>query len=300
MRDEAGRLVPDDVDPHELLNAYLDDELSDEEVAAVDRALAASPALRRDLDELRATQTLLRALPLVEPAGASHRSLGADGDVAAPHPKPAADADSSADTTVVSLERHRRRRKVMVSAIGAVAAALLVVVGVGATLDPMPVAPSVEEFASAHMGTGDAMGDFDDMDADTMDDPAVLASLGDGMDRLAVYARDDLVRTVYSDGSHEMSVFHEPGVVDWEGLPSDGEMVEDGAVKTWTGVRDDTVVAVAERGDLMIVVVADAEMGADEAKEKAMHAVEMVPPVQVDRGLWDRLSEAPANIVDRI
>ncbi len=138
------------------------------------------------------------------------------------------------------------------------------------------------------------------MDVDTMDDPAVLDGLGDGMDRMAVYARDDLVRTVYSDGLHEVSVFHEPGVVDWDALPDDGLMTVEGATKTWTGTRDDTVVAVAERGDLMVVIVADAAMGPDEAMEKATDAMAMVPPVQVERGLWQRVADAPSNLIDRI
>jgi hypothetical protein len=95
-------------------------------------------------------------------------------------------------------------------------------------------------------------------------------------------------------------VFHEPGVVDWESLPADGEMIIDGPTKTWTGVRDETVVAITERGDLMVVVVADAEMGADAAMDKTMEVVDMVPPIAAERGLWDRLGDAPGNIIDRI
>jgi hypothetical protein len=300
VRTDAGRSSAHDDDPSELLSAYLDDELTADERAFVETALEASPQLRRELDELRATQTMLRALPLVEPAGAPTSPVeidasfadetGATGEAEAP----------AVDAPVVSLDRHRRRRTFVGAALGAVAAALLVVVGVGATLDPMPIAPSVEEFAAVHVGTSGDVGAFDAMDGDTMDDPAVLTSLGDGMDRMAVYARDDLVHTVYSDGSHEVSVFHEPGVVDWESLPADGEMIVEGPVKTWTGVRDETVVAITERGDLMVVIVADADMGADEAMDKTMEVVEMVPPVSIERGLWDRLGEAPGNLIDRI
>ena len=299
MSADADRPPGRQVDPQDLLNAYLDDDLTDTERAVVDWELVASPELRRGLDELRATQAMLRALPLVEPVGTPVPSVE-NGEAAAPRLAPMAESDASDDAAVVSLDRHRGRRRAVVSAIGAVAAALLLVVGVGATLDPMPITPSVDEFASAHMGTGDGLGAFDDMDADTMGDPAVLVSLGDGMDRMAVYARNDLVRTVYSDGSHEMSVFHEPGVIDWDTLPADGVVTDGGATKTWTGVRDDTVVAITERGDLMVVIVADADMGTDEAMAKAMDAAEMVPPVHIERGLWDRLSGAPANIVDRI
>ena len=285
-------------DPADLLNAYLDDELDDTERSIVDQALADSPALRRELDELRATQALLRALPLVEPLDTPFRTTAAEAGAAPSTDLPSAATGRSADAPVVAIDRHRRRKAVGM-ALGAIAAGLLVVLGVGASLDPMPVAPPVDELASAHLGSADAMG-FDDMDAEAMDDPAVLAGLGDGMDRMGVYARNDLVRTVYSDGSHDVSVFHRPGIVDWAALPADGEMSDDGPTKTWTGVRDETVVTVAERGDLVVVVVADADMGGDEARDTAMEAVEMVPPVSVERGLWDRVRDAPANLVDRI
>lgn len=300
MSADAGRSSARDGDPSDLLSAYLDDELAADERVFVDEALEASPLLRRELDELRATQAMLRALPLVEPGSGPLHPI-ADGAIPDEDAVAATGADARAvDAPVVSLDRHRRRRTFVGAALGAVAAALLVVAGVGATLDPMPIAPSVEEFASVHMGTSGTIGAFDDMDGDTMDDPAVLADLGDGLDRMAVYARDDLVHTVYSDGINEVSVFHEPGVVDWESLPADGDMIVDGPVKTWTGMRDETVVAITERGDLMVVVVADAEMGTDAAKDKAMQAVEMVPPVSVERGLWDRLGDAPGNLIDRI
>lgn len=300
MSVDADRSSAPGADPSELLSAYLDDELTADERAFVEGALEASPELRRELDELRATQTLLRALPLVEPKGGPLHVV-ADDVVVSDDGRPAIGAEAPAgDAPVVSLDRHRRRRTFVGAALGAVAAALLVVVGVGATLDPMPIAPSVEEFAAVHMGTSGNVAAFDGMDGDTMDDPAVLAGLGDGLDRMAVSARDDLVHTVYSDGTHEVSVFHEPGVVDWESLPADGEMIVDGSIKTWTGVRDEAVVAITERGDLMVVVVADAGMGTDVAKEKAMEAVEMVPQVSVSRSLWDRLGDAPGNVIDRI
>jgi hypothetical protein len=207
--------------------------------------------------------------------------------------------DPAAQAPVVSIDRHRRRTFTG-AVVGAVAAALLVVVGVGATLDPMPIVPPVEEFAAVHMGTAGDGDDFDAMDGDAMADPAVLTSLGDGLDRMAVSARNGLVRTVYSDGTYDVSVFHEPGVVDWDALPADGEMIDGGPAKTWTGTRGEAVVTVTERGDLMVVIVADAGMGTDEAMAKTLDVAEMVPPVAVERGLLDRLSEAPANLFDRV
>ena len=47
----------------ELLSAYLDGEVTDEERAQVETHLAVSPAWRDELDSLRWTVSLLRELP---------------------------------------------------------------------------------------------------------------------------------------------------------------------------------------------------------------------------------------------
>jgi hypothetical protein len=53
--------------PSEDLNAYVDDELSDEEHAAVDAALADHEAGQRELEEIRGLVSLLGGLPQYEP-----------------------------------------------------------------------------------------------------------------------------------------------------------------------------------------------------------------------------------------
>jgi len=256
----------------ELLNASLDDALTPDERVELDAALAASPALRRELDELRATSVLLRSLPEVSPPAA----------VVAP---------------AISLADHPRRHRRWLAPVLAAAACVAAVLGVGAVLDPMPVAPPIDELALRHGGQVEG---FDEMDGAAMNDPAVLDTIGDGMDRAAVFERGDLVQTVYSDGAHDLSMFHEPGVVDWNALPADGSMTETDGSKAWTGRIDDTVVAVTERGDLVVTVVADADMGIADAGDMAMHASDMMPKVSIDRGLWRRIVEGPANLIDRI
>jgi len=51
------------VPENELFSAYLDGELTSEEQAQVERLLAASPAARQLIDELRALSSSLQALP---------------------------------------------------------------------------------------------------------------------------------------------------------------------------------------------------------------------------------------------
>jgi hypothetical protein len=74
---------------NELISAYLDGELTDAEQAQVEQMLAASPAARRLLDEMRALGTSLQSLPQrklgedlsksVLQAAASRQSNGLDG-----------------------------------------------------------------------------------------------------------------------------------------------------------------------------------------------------------------------------
>ncbi len=62
----ATPMQPTDQD-HELLSAYLDGELPASVRAALEARLAAEPALRAVLDDLRATVQILRAAPAIKP-----------------------------------------------------------------------------------------------------------------------------------------------------------------------------------------------------------------------------------------
>ena len=60
-------------DDLELLSAYLDDQLSSDERARLEQRLQAEPELHAELEELRATTTLLLALPAVIPPASCTR-----------------------------------------------------------------------------------------------------------------------------------------------------------------------------------------------------------------------------------
>ncbi len=253
----------------ELLNAYLDRELDDAEQARVERDLEQSPELRRELAELAATRALLRELPPVTPR---RRIAVVPGTARRPGP---------------------RRLGV---AIAAAAAVWLLILSVGVGLGSLPIVPEVDQLAVRHAAAAESGMDFVEMDAGEMDDPAVLVDLGHGMALEAVYQAGALIQARYSDGAHAVSVFHEPGEVDWDELPGTGslEMMDDGPV--WRGWLGDVQVLVTERGDLVVTVVTDGDM----AEEMAMTASHMVPEVDMDRSWWDRLLDAPGNLWDRI
>jgi hypothetical protein len=50
-------------------------------------------------------------------------------------------------------------------------------------------------------------------------------SLGGGYRRVGVYRRDGVVQVVYGDGVYGLSVFEQPGRLDWSGLPAAGRAI---------------------------------------------------------------------------
>lgn len=253
-----------------LLSAYLDDELDGAERAEVDARLVESPELRTELAELAATRRLLRDLPPVTPS----RPLSLPAGAATP--------------------RAHRRRRLGIALVG-VAAIWLVVLSIGVGLGRLPVIPDVEQFSAQH-ATADPVGGFVPMESDDMDDPAVMDDIGHGMVRDGVFMRGDVVYTRYSDGSHVLSVFHQPGTVDWNAMPDMGtvEMMPEGPL--WHGAVGGNEVMVTQRGDLVVTVV----VGDDMDDDMAMQASMAVPEVDIDESLWSRLRSAPANLIDRI
>lgn len=261
----------------DLLSAYLDGELADHERARVERDLAASAELRLELAELDATRSALRSLP----------------DLAYPRAvRP--------QTTAPTSRRPRR----LGTAIAAVAAIWVVVLGVGVSLDSLPIVPDVDQLALQHAAAdeGEMTMGFVPMDMKEMmdEDPAVIADIGHGMGLDSVYQADDVVQARYSDGDHAVSVFHERGRVDWDDMPSSGKVEMMGETPVWRSTLDGVTVVVVERGDLVVTVVADGDMADDMDDDMATMATTMVPPVDDDPSWWERLKAAPGNLIDRI
>lgn len=262
------------------LSGLLDGELADHERTELEAELETSDELRRELAELEATRALLRALPAVEP----RRPID----------------DITAEPAFIAPSRSRRTGRLGV-AVAAVAAIWLLVFTVGVSVGSLPIVPDVDQLAVQHAAASESAMPmpFKVMDADEMmkDDPAIMEDLGHGMALDAVYQYDDLVQSRYSDGDHVVSVFHEPGSVDWEAMPDMGEtsMMEDDTM-VWRGSIGDVDVVVTERGDLVVTVVSDGDMDDD----MAMVASTMVPEVDSSPSWWSRLKDAPGNLLDRL
>lgn len=256
-----------------LLSAYLDDELTATERVSVDSALSDSADLRRDLDELRATRTILRTLPEVVP----RRSL-------VPQSSPA-----------VAVGGTRRARRLALSVLS-VAAVWLVVLSIGVNLGSLPVVPDVDQLALQHASASSGEMDFRPMTSEQMaGDAAVLGDIGSGMVREGIFQSGDLVQVRYSDGSHAVSVFHQPGELDLEDMPGSGEVEMMPTGPAWVMQMHGMDVLVTQRGDLIVTVVADS--GVDH--EMTITASTMVPEVEMDSSLWNRILDAPGNLLDR-
>jgi hypothetical protein len=76
-----------------------------------------------------------------------------------------------------------------------------------------------------------------------------------GYSRMSVYDGPDVWHVVYSDGEHMVSVFQQEGMVDWSGMPAEGDRTMMGDDKAWHAGTSDAQMVVLERDGLIVTVV---------------------------------------------
>ena len=141
---------------HDELSAYLDDELTPNERADVERRLAESPALRDELDEVRGARDAMRGLPSREaPAGFWDNVITGvrDADVEAGEVEEQVNA-----APVVDLDA-RRRRWTRIGVFAGAAAAAAAVIAVVLLPGRTSVRPNVTAVATQHAASSSAIGD---------------------------------------------------------------------------------------------------------------------------------------------
>ncbi len=224
----------------ERLSAYLDGELDPIDIATLEADLAASTDLAADLATLGRTRQLLRSMGDIEPTPGIF------------------------EPTVVSLDAHRRRRGLRLAvpgvAILGVAAVWLLVLGVFSGTGVARFVPAVDDYVDRHASAIE-LGESDGFLAIDGDDMAPMVDTDTGLAMMGAYRRGDVVQAVYSDGSHELSVYREPGRVDWDSIMARGgtlDQVDDD--KMWHYEADGFAVVVVERRDHVVTVVADPGM----------------------------------------
>jgi hypothetical protein len=225
----------------ERLSAYLDGELTPTDVASLEADLVASPELATDLASLDRTRQLLRSMGDVEPTPGVF------------------------DPVVVSLDakrRGRRARRLAAPAVAVlgVAAVWLLVLGVFSGTGVARLVPAVDDYVDRHASAIELVESDGFLAIDTADMPPMVDD-DTGLAMMGAYRRDDVMQAVYSDGTHELSVYREPGRVDWDSIEARGGTVDEvDDDKMWHYEADGFAVVVVERRDHVVTVVADPGM----------------------------------------
>lgn len=246
--------------PDDLLSAYVDGEVDEDVRREVTEHLAGCGACRRAETDLVAARELLRSLP-VEDA-----------------------------TPVVEgfLARHRQVIRLGAGFVGAAAVALGAL-GLTAATHREVVVPDVDGFVAAHRqaAPGDLSGLHRRPSAPYSAPPGLIGTRV-SLSRHEAYDGTDLGAVVYRDGELDVTVYQQPGRLDWDRLPP-GEVEHFAGERVW--FRDGRpVVAVAEKGDLVVTVVSDDRMG-------AVTAIGGLPSWE-RVATWDRLHDACQRLTE--
>ncbi len=253
------------MEERELLDAYLDHELTRDERDAVDEALADSPELAAELAELAAVRSSLRDLPDVEPPAGFFEGMLERGsaDPATALPEGVASL-SGARTKNEERVRVKRSLASRATSIIAAAAVFLLVLGFGSGISAIERVPALDDFASRHaealtaMDTGEAA-ETERFHAMPMQDVKDLGpDSTDSMDMMGAYGTDDkIVQLIYSDeGGNIVSVFRQDGYVKVDDMPEADamEMAGDDAWRLENGGYDTLVV---DRGGITYTLIGD-------------------------------------------
>lgn len=239
--------------PGDALSALLDGELDAAEAAAVQAHVASCVACAAELDDVRTARLLLRSLPAVE----------------LPHP--------------LTLPLRRQRQRYAIANVAAsVAAGILVLVLSSSSIGPVTLRPEVAGAVDAHASTVSAMQvgglmprsstrlvpehdvppttaprrSIDDLPA-RFGAPRELA----GYSLVDAFRADGGLHLLYRRGDHGLSVFEQPGRIDWGAVPVEqGRAVRVGAHEGWIWEAAPAYgrLVVFESGGMVITVVGDA------------------------------------------
>lgn len=240
--------------PDDLLSGHVDGELSPDVDAAVRAHLGGCSGCRSAEAELRAARALLRSLPEID----------------------------AAPMVEGFLARHRAVVRLGAGFVGVAALALLAL-GLNAATHRPSVLPPVDALVAAHRSSAHAdVADLDRMASASYPTPPGLIGSARRLSRDEVYDGTDLAAAVYRDGGVRLSVYQQPGRLDWDRLPQ-GVTRDVGVHRVW--FRQGTpVVAVTERGDLVLTLVS-------EDRPAVLAAIGAMPAWE-RRSAWDRVHDA--------
>ncbi|MDE0804713.1 MAG: anti-sigma factor [Acidimicrobiales bacterium] len=229
MTDGHGPAVPDDGHAGDLVSARLDGELDAATAAWVDMHLHECEPCRGVAGAVEAARSWMRTAPSVD---------------AAP---------------VVESVITRRRRLVGTGlAFVGVAWFALGLLAVTSAVTHPTVTPDIEALISLHDNAGhdqvDGMRAVDHGGAH-YSTPVTVGNSAAPMQRRAVFDGRDLTTVVYESDDVAVTLFEQPGRIDWDELPT-GTTETIAGRRAWLRPGSPTVV-VTEIGDLVVTLVAD-------------------------------------------
>lgn len=255
----AGTRVGGDGHPDDELSAHVDGELDPATEAWVVEHLEGCAGCRRATEELAQARSFLRGLPPVDA------------------------------TPVIEgfLARHRH-----VVRLGAgfvvVAGLVLSVVGLTVATEHRRLVPDLVALTAGHVEQAHGeMGGMERRARSAYAAPPGLIGSAVQLSRQEVWDGTDLAAVVYRDGDVDVSVYQQPGRLDWAALPP-GEVAVVGDRAVWFGAGR-PVVAVTQRGDLVVTVVSS-------DRPAVLTAVAGMPDWR-RRATWDRVHDACQRLV---
>lgn len=221
--------IPADGHAGDLVSARLDGELDEATAAWVDEHLESCTACREVAGAVEVARAWVRRAPSVDAAPVVESVIA-------------------------------RRRRLVGTGLVFVGAALVVLglLAVTASVSHPRVVPDVEALVAAHeTATHDSMDGMRPVDdgGSGYATPVVLGTPQDALERTAVYDGPDLTTVIYSGRTGDVTVYEQPGRVEWDELP-DGTIVRIGTSRAWQG-NGEPVVVVTELGDLTVTLVSD-------------------------------------------
>ncbi len=252
----------------ELLDAYLDDELAEDERTAVESALAESPELAAELSEHAAVRSSLRDLPQVEPPAGFFEGMLERGTADPAAELPAGVASLSGARAKSDQRKNKRSFTSRVTSIVAAAAVFLLVLGFGSGISAIERVPALDEFASRHAealtameaGQGAESGRFHAMPMEEMKGmgPAGM----DDMAMMGAYetdgsSADKVVQLIYGDGNGSVvSVFRQEVYVDADDMPASESMKMAGS-NAWHLAEGEFDTMVVDRDGVTYTIIGD-------------------------------------------
>lgn len=246
------------------LSALLDGELSAIEEAALQELLANNVALRLELRAVEQVRSALRGLDPVE--------IPEDGFLM--------------PSNVVVMRRPRRfvRRRAFVGSVAAAVAAWMFLV---VTVAPTPASadPIIEGSVEAHRASIENLPGR----SEAVQTPNFPKQMGGELTLQFVSRHGQQIHALYASETQYVSVFQQPGTLEWDKLPAGGSLIEFDSLQAWTWDDADIRVVVLERDEAVFTFVS-ASTGESPLETTAMNA--SVLPEKSGSSVWSRVTGA--------